>query len=78
MIILEPSPPKFTRTTPNHMNVSAGGTVNLTCEATGVPRPVVTWYKDGRPVPIEYISEVNKIPLLILESVTPHDQGEYW
>ncbi len=60
------------------MNVFAGSTVNLTCEATGIPRPMVTWYKDGRSVPRENISRVNAISLLTLESVGPHDQGEYW
>ena len=25
-----------------------GEKIQLTCEAEGVPRPVVTWYKDGR------------------------------
>ena len=60
------------------MNVSAGSTVNLACEAKGIPRPAVTWYKDGGPVPRENISRVNEISLLTFESVGPHDQGEYW
>ncbi|KAL9955866.1 hypothetical protein ACROYT_G037259 [Oculina patagonica] len=74
----EPSPPKFRLTSPRNMNVFAGSTVNLTCEATGIPRPVVTWYKDGLAVPRENISRVNEISLLTLESVEPRDQGDYW
>ena len=30
------------------VNHSEGEKIQLTCEAEGVPRPVVTWYKDGR------------------------------
>ncbi|XP_078348250.1 protein amalgam-like [Oculina patagonica] len=74
----KPSPPNFRLAPPRNINVFAGSTVNLTCEAKGIPRPVVTWYKDGRPVSRENISRVNAISLLTLESVGPHDQGEYW
>lgn len=27
-----------------------GGNITLHCEADGVPRPVITWLKDGRPL----------------------------
>ena len=60
------------------MNISAGSSVNLTCEATGVPRPVISWYKDGQHVPRENITEVTGISLLPLKNVQPHNQGEYW
>jgi hypothetical protein len=77
-MIIEPSPPKFTLTPPHHVNASAGSTVNLTYEVTGIPRPVITWYKDGQLVPRENITVVNRISLLSLKNVQPHDQGEYW
>lgn len=76
-MIVEPSPPKFTLTPPHDMNASAGSTVNLTCRATGIPRPVVTWYKDGQPVPREDITRVNGMSLLPLKNVQPYDQGKY-
>ena len=60
------------------MNVYAGSSVNLTCKATAIPRPVITWYKDGQPVTRDNITGVNGIMLLPLKNVQPHDQGEYW
>lgn len=32
------------------MTVVRGGDVTLQCEADGVPRPAITWLKDGRPL----------------------------
>ena len=61
------------------MNVFAGSSLNLTCEATGLPRPAISWYKDGQPVTSRgSITRVNGISLLPLKNVQPHDQGEYW
>lgn len=77
-MIIEPSPPQFTLTPPHHMNVSAGSSVNLTCKATAILKPVISWYKDGQRVPRGSITEVNGISLLPLKNVQPHDQGEYW
>lgn len=77
-MIVEPSPPKFTLSPPHYMNVSAGSTVTLTCKATGIPRPGVSWYKDGQPVAREDITRVNGISLLPLKNVQPYDQGKYW
>ncbi|XP_020605049.1 peroxidasin-like protein isoform X3 [Orbicella faveolata] len=74
----KPSPPQFTLTPPHHMNVSAGSSVNLTCKATAILKPVISWYKDGQRVPRGNITEVNGISLLPLKNVQPHDQGEYW
>ena len=77
-MIIEPSPPRFTIAPPRHMSVFAGRSLNLTCEATGPPRPDIRWYKDGQPVTRGGISRINGISLLPLKNVQPHDQGEYW
>lgn len=52
--------------------------MNLSCEATGIPTPVITWYKDGLLVSKEKVKEVKGNSLLTLEYVRSHDQGEYW
>lgn len=60
------------------MVVFAGSKVNMTCEAFGIPVPVVTWYKDGTPVPKENTAEVKGISQFTLESFTSDQQEEYW
>ena len=77
-MIVEPSPPQFILAPPHHINVFAGSSLNLTCKATGLPRPAISWYKDGQPVTRGSINRVNGISLLPLKNVQPHDQGEYW
>lgn len=32
------------------MTVEAGEEITLSCSAEGVPEPVVTWHKDGKPL----------------------------
>ena len=51
----------------------------MTCEATGIPRPVVKWYKDGLPVSRKNTVRVKgMVSFLSLESVTTLHQGIYW
>lgn len=75
---LEPLPPSFTVNPPNDIVVFAESKVNMTCEAFGIPVPVVTWYKDGTPVPKENTAEVKGISQFTLESFTSDQQEEYW
>lgn len=60
------------------MVVFAESKVNMTCEAFGIPVPVVTWYRDGTPVPKENTAEVKGISQFTLESFTSDQQEEYW
>ena len=75
---LEPLPPSFTVNPPNDIVVFAESKVNMTCEAFGIPVPVVTWYRDGIPVPKENTAEVKGISQFTLESFTSDQQEEYW
>ncbi|CAM9592142.1 unnamed protein product [Lampetra fluviatilis] len=36
---------------PTEVTVSRGGDVTLECRVEGLPRPAVSWLKDGRPIP---------------------------
>ena len=60
------------------MTVSPGSKVTMTCEATGIPRPVVKWYKDGLPVSRKNTVGVKGVWLLSFESVRTLHQGIYW
>ncbi|KAL2089466.1 hypothetical protein ACEWY4_014154 [Coilia grayii] len=42
--------PSIRRSGPGEVTVTRGTDVTLECEAEGVPRPAITWLKDGRPV----------------------------
>lgn len=35
---------------PDDKYVSPGSNVQFTCEADGVPQPIITWYKDGQAI----------------------------
>ena len=75
---LESSSPIFTVNPPAKKFISRGGRANLTCKAVGIPNPVITWYKDGIPVPEANITEARALSTLTLELVTALHQGEYW
>ena len=60
------------------MYVSAGSKINMSCVASGVPLPVLTWYKDGLPVSAERATGVKGVSALTFEPVTSSHQGEYW
>lgn len=36
---------------PEEVSVVVNNVLELVCEATGIPRPTVTWLKDERPLP---------------------------
>ncbi|XP_068674867.1 peroxidasin-like [Montipora foliosa] len=74
----DPSPPRFTINPPREIYVSAENKKNFTCGASGVPTPNITWYKDGVPVPRKKTLGVKSVSLLVFESVSFADQGNYW
>ncbi|KAK5860093.1 hypothetical protein PBY51_021594 [Eleginops maclovinus] len=58
-----------------------GQTVKLACKVTGVPKPTVTWYKDGRAVEADphhiIIEDPDGSCTLILDNMTADDSGQY-
>ncbi|KAG7455294.1 hypothetical protein MATL_G00255020 [Megalops atlanticus] len=58
-----------------------GQTVKLACKVTGVPKPVVTWYKGkrSRPAPFNHIiiEDPDGSCTLILDNMTADDSGQY-
>ncbi|CAN9502812.1 unnamed protein product [Ophioblennius macclurei] len=58
-----------------------GQTVKLACKVTGIPKPTVTWYKDGRAVEADphhiIIEDPDGSCTLILDNMTAADSGQY-
>ena len=44
------APPHFKKRPPDVVYVKIGESVSLQCEAQATPSPVLTWFKDGRPL----------------------------
>ncbi|XP_030626728.1 hemicentin-1 [Chanos chanos] len=60
------------------VTVTRGGDVTLQCEAEGVPRPAVTWLKDGRPLTGGRGARVlNEGRLLRIADAQVSDTGRY-
>lgn len=58
--------------------VTKGGDVTLQCAAEGVPRPAVTWLKDGRPITSQHGAKVlNEGRLLQIKDAKVSDTGRY-
>ncbi|XP_078348198.1 fibroblast growth factor receptor 4-like [Oculina patagonica] len=74
----EPSPPRFIIDLPSQLNISAGNKASLSCSSSGVPRPAIAWFMDGRRVPMSFVTGVKGYSTLDFESVNLNDQGEYW
>ncbi|XP_050925914.1 obscurin isoform X10 [Lates calcarifer] len=74
------SPPDFDEILAN-CTAELGQTVKLACKVTGVPKPVVTWYKDGRTVEADphhiIIEDPDGSCTLILDNMTADDSGQY-
>uniref|UniRef100_A0A3Q3K3Y4 Hemicentin 1 n=1 Tax=Monopterus albus TaxID=43700 RepID=A0A3Q3K3Y4_MONAL len=60
------------------VTVTKGGDVTLQCAAEGVPRPAVTWLKDGRPITGQHDAKVlNEGRLLQIKDAKVSDTGRY-
>ncbi|XP_029381509.1 obscurin isoform X2 [Echeneis naucrates] len=74
------SPPDFDEILAN-CTAELGQTVKLACKVTGVPKPAVTWYKDGRTVEADphhiIIEDPDGSCTLILDNMTAEDSGQY-
>lgn len=60
------------------ITVTKGGDITLQCAAEGVPRPAVTWLKDGRPITGQHGAKVlNEGRLLQIKNARVSDTGRY-
>lgn len=58
--------------------MTRGGDITLKCEADGVPRPAISWMKDGRPLSTGRKSQIlNEGQLLRIHDAQVADTGRY-
>lgn len=57
--------------------VTRGGDVTLQCEADGLPRPAISWLKDGRPLTGRRAQTLNEGRLLRIRGAQVADTGRY-
>ncbi|XP_076000946.1 obscurin isoform X7 [Genypterus blacodes] len=74
------SPPEFVEILAD-CTAELGQTVKLACKVIGMPKPVATWYKDGRAVEADphhiIIEDPDGSCTLILDNMTADDSGQY-
>ncbi|XP_064481699.1 vascular endothelial growth factor receptor 1-like isoform X2 [Ornithodoros turicata] len=51
--------------------------IELMCTANGVPQPVITWFKNGRPLNLSTFEQRQQGRWIIKRKVTPEDSGFY-
>ncbi|KAG8556200.1 hypothetical protein GDO81_017963 [Engystomops pustulosus] len=70
--------PRFTGNTLEDVKVKENSNVTLSCEVTGNPEPLITWLKDGQPLPLEsYHIMSNEGQILQINGATVSDAGTY-
>ena len=67
--------PVFTVKPPGKIYVGIGTTLTLNCRATGDPRPVVTWKRQGAALPVGRSHRTNHA--LVLRDLKKEDAGNY-
>lgn len=65
--------PPVVTISPQDYNVTLNGTIVLTCNASGMPRPRITWFKNGQPL----LLTINNPSSLTLSDVSVEDEGIY-
>uniref|UniRef100_A0A8C7CL77 Immunoglobulin superfamily member 9B n=1 Tax=Oncorhynchus kisutch TaxID=8019 RepID=A0A8C7CL77_ONCKI len=70
------APPNFTDTPPQYVEAKEGGSITLSCVASGNPKPSVSWIREGEPVEDSDKYKVSDGSLAVL-SVSRKDRGAY-
>ncbi|XP_016146102.1 hemicentin-1-like [Sinocyclocheilus grahami] len=67
--------PSISSSAQDQETVTRGGDITLQCEADGIPRPAISWMKDGRPLSRAQI--LNEGRLLRIQDAQVADTGRY-
>ncbi|XP_068674838.1 fibroblast growth factor receptor 4-like isoform X2 [Montipora foliosa] len=75
----EPQEPYFNVDLPDEFTAIIAQESTLTCQALGVPRPIITWFKDGHVLTSSSIKGVKARSTLTFHSLTLNDDhAQYW
>ncbi|XP_030853395.1 hemicentin-1 isoform X1 [Strongylocentrotus purpuratus] len=69
--------PRIINELPEVMEQIMNTEVRIPCQATGTPRPQVSWFKDGRPIEQLRGYTVLGDNTLLISSLQPYDNGRY-
>lgn len=76
--LLQTVRPSISSSTQDEETVTRGGDITLQCEADGVPRPAISWMKDGRPLSTGSMAQIlNEGRLLRIQDAQVADTGRY-
>jgi len=67
--------PEFTVKPPGKVTAATGTTLSLNCSATGDPRPVISWKRQGAALPVGRSHKTNRA--LVLRDLKKKDAGNY-
>ena len=67
--------PKFTIKPPAKVSARTGDTLTLNCSATGDPRPVISWKRQGAALPVGRSHRTNDA--LVIRDLKEEDAGNY-
>ena len=68
--------PRFTVKPPVNVAARPGGTLKLNCSATGDPKPIISWKKQGAQLPVGR-SQILLNGTLVVKDVKINDTGNY-
>ena len=74
-LLVVTSLPKFTVKPPGKVTALTGDTLTLNCSATGDPRPVISWKRQGAPLPVGRSHRTNDA--LVIRDLKEEDAGNY-
>ena len=67
--------PVFTIKPPGKVSAATGDTLTLNCSATGDPRPIISWKRQGAALPVR--RSVRRNNALIIRDLKEEDAGNY-
>jgi len=71
------APPELGDASPGFMIEREGDTMELSCEATGIPTPTLTWLKDDKELGRSARLSISADDRLLIKSIVAADAGIY-